>query len=257
MAGKFGNLTKDKFGFAIPVTDPPFDRPPYYYRDIELMFFAFETDENAAVSWVPEGLQLSDSPPVAFVIYTNYRFSTLGPYTETILGFNTIWEGEPRAYCSNLFVSNEVGMIAGREIYGFPKLLANITWKREHESIIAYTERPEGKRIVTSQMRCRDNLRPENFPLSKLISLKVIPGAEEGADFAVAQLVETDFQCKPVIGSDGRAELFSGPGNVTFDSPSEVDPWYRIPVKKMLQCVYGRFNCFLPAGRIIKDYLKK
>ena len=37
MPGTPGRLTPDRFGFSMPPSDPPFDKPPYYYRGIEMM----------------------------------------------------------------------------------------------------------------------------------------------------------------------------------------------------------------------------
>ena len=34
MPGTPGRLSPDRFGFSMPVTDPPFDRPPYYYLSL-------------------------------------------------------------------------------------------------------------------------------------------------------------------------------------------------------------------------------
>lgn len=146
MPGVPGRLTPDRFGFSMPVTDPPFDRPPYYYRGIEVMAFAYETDDEAAAEIVPEGLVMAQSPAIAQLIFTNFHFSTLGAYTEAILGVSCLWEGRPVTYCANLLVTNEVGLIGGREPYGFPKLFGNVEWVKEHEIISAYAERPTGKR---------------------------------------------------------------------------------------------------------------
>jgi acetoacetate decarboxylase len=232
MPGTPGRLSPDRFGFSMPVTDPPFDRPPYYYRGIEVMGFAYETDDDAAAAIVPEGLTIAHSPAIAQLIFTNFHFSTLGAYTEAILGVSCLWEGEPVTYCANLLVTNEVGLIGGREPYGFPKLFGEVEWVKEHEIISAYAERPKGKRICTGVLRPRDILAPEDVASPPLVTLKV----------------------ELIVGSDGRGEGFSGPGNVTFDSPSAVDPWHRMPVRRMVAASWGRYNFVLPYGRVIKRY---
>jgi acetoacetate decarboxylase len=82
----------------------------------------------------------------------------------------------------------------------------------------------------------------------------VIPSPEEGAPPEVCELVLTPLKFELIVGSDGRGEGFSGPGNVTFDSPSAVDPWCRLPVRQMLAATWGRYNFVLPYGRVIKRY---
>jgi acetoacetate decarboxylase len=247
-----GKLKPKNFGFAMPVTMPPFDPPPYYYRDIELLGFAYETEDEAAAAIVPEGLTLADSPAVAQLLFPNFHFSTLGAYKEVIIGINCLWEKQPVTYTAGLLVTNEVGLIGGREPYGFPKIFANIEWSKERNLICAWAERPTGKRICTGVLRPRDNLQPTET--NPLVTLKVIPSPEEGAPPEVCELVLVHVKFELIVGSDGRGEGFSGPGNVTYDSPSVVDSYFRLPVKRDLGGSWGRYNFVLPCGKVIKRY---
>ena len=88
--GKAGRLTKDKFGFSMPVDAPLFCKPPIYYKNVESMSFVYETDEEAAADILPEGLELT-SPATASILFIKYPFSTLGPYEEAILGIACTW----------------------------------------------------------------------------------------------------------------------------------------------------------------------
>jgi len=249
-----GKLKPENFGFSMPVTMPPFDAPPYYYRGIEMLAFVYETDEEAAAAVLPEGLTLADSPAVAQLLFPNFHFSTLGAYKEVILGLNALWEGQPVTYCVGLLVTNEVGLIGGREPYGFPKLFANIEWSKERNLISAWAERPTGKRICTGVLRPRDILKPEDVASNPLVTLKVIPSPEEGAPPEVCELVMTPISFELITGADGKGEGFVGPGNATFDSPSAVDGYFRLPVKKMIASSWGRYNFVLPHGKVIKRY---
>ena len=64
-----------------------------------------------------------------------------------------LWEGEPVTYCSNLLVTNEVGLIGGREPYGFPKLFGNVEWVKEHE-IISRLRRAPGAASASAPACC-------------------------------------------------------------------------------------------------------
>lgn len=57
-----------------------------------------------------------------------------------------------------------------------------------------------------------------------------------------------------IVGADGTAEGFSGPGSVTFDSPSVIDSWSRLPVNNMVAASWGYYNMVLPHGEVIKRY---
>lgn len=252
--GVEGKLQPQSFGFSMPVANPPFDHPPYYYRGVEMMAFAYETDDAAAAAIVPEGLRIANSPAIAQLIFPHFHFSTLGAYKEVILGLSCLWEGQPVTYCAALLVTNEVGLIGGREPYGFPKLFGNIEWSKENNIISAYAERPKGKRICTGVIRPRDILSQDDVQTPPLVTLKVIPSPEEGAPPEVCELVRTPVDFELIVGTDGKGEGFSGPGNVTFDSPSVIDSWSRLPVRHMLAASWGYYNMVLPYGEIIKRY---
>ncbi len=57
-----------------------------------------------------------------------------------------------------------------------------------------------------------------------------------------------------VTGSDGKLEAFTGPGNVTFDSDSVLNPCFKLPVQKMVRSSWGYYNFTLPFGKVLKRY---
>jgi acetoacetate decarboxylase len=255
--GKMGKLTADQFGASMPVTAPAVQSPPYYYRNMEMMFITYKTDPEAALDILPEGLELTE-PATATIIFAHYHFSTFGPYHEAILGIKCSFEGQPMTYVPNLFVDQEAPLIGGREIWGYPKKLGLIEITQQSEQYMGIIERPKGNRIATGIMRTVDNVPADDFTMLPIVSLKVIPDAEdrgENAGPALAQLVSCDFDVKPIIATDGLTELWKGPGSLVYDSPSINDPWYKLAVEEVDNCLYGFFNGYLPYGKIIKDYL--
>ena len=41
--GMRGRLTKEQFAFTMPVDAPLYQRPPFYYKDVQLALFEYET----------------------------------------------------------------------------------------------------------------------------------------------------------------------------------------------------------------------
>jgi len=243
---KAGRLTKDKFGYSMPVDAPFFCSPPIYYRNAESINFTYETDEEAASEILPEGLELT-SPPVATVLFLSYPFSTLGTYDEAILGLACTWQGSPRFYIAHIVVNSDVPLAAGREIWGYPKKFADITFNKERDLILGSMERPQGSRICTGIIRPELPLELVSAEPVPALSLKVIPGAEEGAEPSVMELIEVPPQSTTI-------EAWQGTGSLQFDSPSSLDPWHKIEVRKMLTAVYRRYDQVLDYGRVIKRY---
>lgn len=254
MAGLWGKLTKEKFGYTMPVTDPIIDEPPYYYRNAERMAFEFETDDEIAAQLLPEGLQLASSPARGTLVVAHYPYSTVGAYNEVVLVLHVLWEGEPHAYLVHIFVDSEVAMLGGREIYGTPKVLADIEIIKSEASITAYVEKPKGNRIISATMRPAKNLPKEQFGNAPIINLKVIPNVEKGKEDEpeLAQLVRYTHNGTPVVGTDGTAEFYSGPGKISFDSG--IHMLSNIPVNKIVNCTYGRIDSVLDWGKVIKKY---
>jgi acetoacetate decarboxylase len=250
---KYGQLTESQFGFSMPVTSPAVQSPPFYYRNMEMIIVEYRTDEEAALSLLPEGLELIE-PATASVSFGKYPFTTFGPYNEAILGIACKWQGEAMTYLPNLFVSQEPPLIAGREIWGYAKKLAHIDVVQEREEFMGIIERPKGNRLATAVMRTVHNVPADGFDFPQIVSLKVIPDAEESEVPALVQLVSCDFRVSPVVGTDGIAEVWSGPGSLVYNSPTDADPWHKLSVEEVISCTYGSFNAHLPYGKIIKTY---
>ena len=219
------------------------------------MYIAYETDYESAAQMLPEPLEFADDPPVAGIMMGDYTWSNLGVYREAILLFNVTYNGKKFLYIPNLFVTQEVPLIAGREIWGYAKKLADMEFKTERNQIISWVERPAGNRIVTAMVSPEVNLKLEDWENTDILSLKKIPSAEEGKGPDVCQLVGCEFKLTPLVGSDGNAELWRCKGSITYGSQSNDDAWHRASVVKILDSIYGWFNIHLPYGYIVHDYL--
>jgi acetoacetate decarboxylase len=249
-----GQLTLDQYGATMPVTGEAVQKPPYYYRNMEMMFITYRTDEDAALAWLPDALEL-DEPALATVIVAYYGFSTFGTYNEAMLSIRARMNGEVVSYYPALFTDNEAPLIGGREIWGFAKKLAKVEVRYESEVMMGLVERPTGNRLLTATMRNVTPVATEDFQLTPSISLKLFPCATESDRPALAQLIRSELELVPHLGSNGLPDIWTGPGSVHYDSPSEIDPWYRLPVKEVVGCYSGRFDARLGHGKIAKDLL--
>src|SRR5262245_15589684 len=82
-----GQLTKDKFGYSIPVDAPLYTPFPLYYEDVCILLFPYLTDAAAAAALVPSQFQLVTADPegklaIAQVVFASYPFSNIGGYNE-------------------------------------------------------------------------------------------------------------------------------------------------------------------------------
>jgi len=250
-----GALTPDRFGYTGPVSAPNVETPPHYFRDTEMVIFEYETSTEAAAAVVPEGLFVAHEPAHALLWFANFHFSTLGSYREAMLAIPCLWEGRRVLYCPYMIVTGDVGLIAGREIWGAPKLHGDIGWVAANSVVACQVERPAGViRIASGVIRPRDLQEPSGSAGPPLVFLKMIPSPEQGAPPEVCELVEVAIDSTVRVASDGRPELFSGPGNVHYDARSVADPWAAIPVHRMIRSTYGRYDSVLRHGRVLHRY---
>lgn len=240
---KTGRLTLEKMGYSMPVDSPAYQAPPYHYRNAQAIAVKFETDLDAALEALPAPLQLIE-PATANLSFYWYPFTTFGPYHEVILRLYAQHEGKPLTYVQQIFVDTEPPMLAGREIWGFPKKLATIGLTRDRDMILGTLERPAGVRLASVIVRPERSI--SNLPSSgPTTGLRVIPAADVGATRpAVAELVAADTE-------HTIREAWEGTGSISFPDRSALDPVDRFPVKRILKATYMEYDIMLPVGRVI------
>lgn len=242
MASK-GRLSLDKLGYSMPPDAPAFPAPPYHYRNAQAVSIRFETDPEAALEILPEPLELRE-PASANLSFYWYPFTTFGPYHEAILRLYAQHEGNPLTYIAQIFVDTEPPLLAGREVWGYPKKLARIGFERDRDMVVGTLDRPAGVRLATAIMRPEQPAGPlgSNGPTT---GLRIIPSANPGERrAALAELIAADTE-------HTIREAWEGPGSISFPDHSALDPVDRFPVRRILKAIYMEYDILLPAGRVI------
>jgi acetoacetate decarboxylase len=248
---KNGKFKPSNWGRFMPAHSPQSEQGPWLYRNTEMVMVEFPTDEAAALAVLPSELELLE-PATAFMVIETNHWTTLGPYSEVYVGILCTYKGVVYGYVPGVYVTGENSQILGREVYGFGK-------KRPHRiELIQHTDgvveavmdvRPND-RALRATMRPAHNQPAEAVSALPLICLKIIPDVAGGPKPALAQLTSVLFKANPVMGSDGKAEVYSGPGSIEFDAPSDV----RFPVTGPAKFTYAHFHADLPYGSVLKTY---
>jgi acetoacetate decarboxylase len=245
---KHGRLNLRNAGYSMPADAAAYQSPPFYYRGTRAISVAFETDLEAALEALPAPLEMSD-PATAILSFYEYPWTTFGPYNEAILSLLVTHKGRPMNYIMHIAVTTEPPMLAGREIWGFPKKLAQIEFKDDRDMICGTLERPAGIRLASAIVRPE---RPADNGHSAApappVSMRLIPSPEENGRPSCAELIETTANVKVI-------EAWTGVGSVAFAEGSRLDPWNRLPVKRVLQASYVLSEMTLGFGKVI-DHLE-
>lgn len=228
-----GQLTKDRFGYSLPVDSPLYAPFPVYYEGVRILLFPYLTDAAAAAALLPSQFELVTADPdgkmaVAQVVFATYPFSNIGAYNEVAQTLMVTYKGTPGAYAVRLHVTNDQAMAAGREIGGFPKRLGNISFV-EGTSCLSTLTTPDGLPLCSGEL---DPLQPvqgssEGARPATFFSLRLIPNPANPAQPSVCQLIQTVWDLY-----DGT--LWSGRGQLHFTGASALNPYHALPILKLL-----------------------
>lgn len=242
-----GKLSPGKMGMTMPVNAPGFvDKPPFW-RGVNSYTFNYETDPDAAAALVPEGLNIPE-PVTACLIFNNFEWSTGGPYFELLQGINVRFGKEACVYFPQLAVSETVPLMAGREIYGFPKKVGYLEFVRQDDILAMFYERPRGLRIATAVFRQLRPVDPQPPGVSmKGVNLRVITSPEPDKKHSLCELIMAELVMSKV-------EMWVGEGNCSYAGISELDPWHHLPIVKHLDCSLLKCDATLGSARILKRW---
>ena len=159
-----------------------------------------------------------------------------------------IYKDEPFSYLTHLILDSNVPILVGREIYGLPKKMGRVEFTQEGGIFAGFAERPEGIRICSGVFQFD---APLDSPLDgtplRFLGLRVTPSPEKGEDHSHLELIQTD-------GVFSNIELWAGTGSCTLPEESVFDPWYKLPVRQMLETTYMQRDLILGEGRVVERF---
>lgn len=234
-----GQLTKDQFGYSMPVDSPLYTPFPLYYEDIRILMFPYLTDATAAAALVPSQFDLIPADPqgqfaIAEVVFARYPFSNIGAYNEVAQVVAVSYKGQPGSYAVRLHVTSDQAMAAGREIGGFPKKLGHIAFD-EGDVLVSSLESPKGLRICSGELAPTQPVMdtaasppaPKTTQPLVFFSLRVMPNPEDFGTPSICQIIQTEWVLE-------RGRFWSGRGALHFTGASGLNPYHALPVLKLM-----------------------
>lgn len=223
--GISGKLTKEQFGYSVPVNAPLYNPFPVYYRDARVLSIDYETDLDAALALLPIQLEIEEVPVVT-AIFADYPWSTVGSYKEVAQVIKCKYQGRDVVYAVHFHVTTDSAMSAGREIAGFPKKIGDIEFA-VNETYASYLERPTGVRICSANFTPMQQI-PVPLPAKKeYVSLRVMPNPKDASNPSLRELIGTEWVLGPGM-------IWGGAGECHLTGASSQDPYHQLPIKKIL-----------------------
>ena len=114
--------------FSIPVAAPSYPPPPYEFRRARQSWVVYEADPSNFVDLLPSGVRPDSDPAVCAAWACHYPESSFGPYLEAYVVVR-VQVGKERFWYQPIIVTDaETPLAAGRELWGYGKKLARLTW---------------------------------------------------------------------------------------------------------------------------------
>jgi acetoacetate decarboxylase len=118
--------------FAMPLTSPSYPLGPYRFYNREYVIVTYRTDMEALRAVVPEPLEIAE-PHVKYEFIRMPDSTGFGDYTESGQVIPVRFKGEDGVFVHSMYLDDDSPISGGREIWGFPKKLANPKISHEGE----------------------------------------------------------------------------------------------------------------------------
>ncbi|MEJ8858759.1 acetoacetate decarboxylase [Variovorax robiniae] len=239
--------------FAMPATSPAFPPGPYRFMQREFVVITYRTDMDALRAVVPEPLEVTE-PLVKYEFIRMPDSTGFGDYTESgqviPVQLRTAKGLEQGNYTHAMYLNDHPPIAGGRELWGFPKKLANPTLDYETDTIVGTLD--YGKVRVASATMGFKHRAVESGPLLAALAqpnflLKIIPhvdGTPRICELVRYHMVDIDLK-----------GAWTGPAALELH-PHALAPVAALPVLEVVSATHYIADMTLQLGTVEFDYLK-
>lgn len=243
-------LITNEFNMPAPRWIRSYPAGPYRFSNREFFIITYETDPDLLQAVLPPGLELLE-PVIKFEFIRMPDSTGFGNYTESGQIIPVRYKGEEGGFTIAMFLDDYSPIAGGREIWGYPKKLANPKLFVESDTLIGLLDYGS-IRIATGTMGYKYYQGDEKAVLASLkkpvFLLKNIPGVDGKPE--INQLTRTYMTDITVKGA------WTGPGTLELH-PHALAPVAEFPVIKVKSALHFITDLTLPYGEVVEDYLKK
>ena len=238
-----------KTAFAMPLTAPTFPRGPYRFVDREYMIVTYRTDLAALRAVVPEPLEIVGEPLVKYEFIRMPDSTGFGNYTESGQVIPVSYKGKPGGFVHSMYLDDDAPIAGGREIWGFPKKLAQPSLIAEKDVLLGTLDYG-AVRVATGTMGYKHHA----------LDLKKVKAGMAEAGFLLKIIPHVD--CSPRICELVRYRLEDVTVKGAWSGPAALElfehalaPVSKLPVREVVSGVHILADLTLGLGEVVHDYL--
>jgi acetoacetate decarboxylase len=238
-----------KMAFGMPLTSPSFTRGPYRYVNREYLSITYRTDPAAIERILPEPLKAPD-PVVKFQFIKMPDSTGFGEYRAAGQVIPVTFEGRRGNFCHALYLNAEAALAGGREIWGFPEKLGNVSFQVETDTLLGTLD--YGRlRLATGTMgykyKSRDGDEMAREFAEPNFLLKIVPHVD--CTPRIIELVQYHFEDVAIHGA------WTGPAGLSLSSHA-LAPVSGLPMLGIESSVHFVGDMTLGMGSVVHDYMK-
>ena len=178
--------------YTVPAAAPLYPPPPYTYRDCPLLVVPFVAGPGVVRRLVPPPLE-PNPDDIAYIAVGHLHNDRLGSTHEAFVVVPSSDGTRNGNFAVFLYLENDACVTSGREIWGWPKKLAEIAFRDDDAGVAASVCRGGTTLIEAGLADCED-APPDELALSPVwFNHKIIPSVVEGAPPDVSQVTATTF----------------------------------------------------------------
>jgi len=234
--------------FAMPLTSPAFPPGPYRFVHREFLVITYETDMDALRAVVPEPLVVSE-PIVKYEFIRMPDSTGFGDYTESGQVIPVSFEGAKGGYVHAMYLNDHPPIAGGRELWGFPKKLAEPTLRVDVDTLVGTLDY-RSVRVASATMGFKHRSVPAEGVLASLAApnflLKIIPHVDGTP--RICELVRYYTTNVQLHGA------WTGPGALELHAHA-LAPVADLPVKRVISAMHFIADLTLDLGEVVYDYL--
>jgi acetoacetate decarboxylase len=236
--------------FAMPLTSPAYPIGPYRFYHREFLIITYRTDPQKLRALVPEPLKVEE-PLVKFEFIRMPDSTGFGDYSECGQVVPISFQGRKGGYTHCMFLNDHPPIAGGRELWGFPKKLAEPTLKTEIDTLVGTLDYGP-QRIAIGTMGYKHKQADLAAVKASLAApnflLKIMPHVDGTP--RICELVEyhlTDVDLKG---------CWTGPAQLTLFSHA-LAPLAELPVLEVVSGMHIIADLTLGLGKVVHDYLAR
>jgi acetoacetate decarboxylase len=234
--------------YAMPLHRPSYPPGPYRFYDREYIIITYRTDMNRLRELVPEPLEVPE-PLVKYEFIRMPASTGFGDYTESGQVIPVRFNGKPGSYVHAMYLDDDAPIAGGREIWGFPKKLANPKLIHEGDVIVG-TLHYGSSLCATASMGYKHTILDAAPVTQSLLEpgflLKIIPHVD--GSVRICELVRYFMEDVHVKGA------WSGPAALDLRAHVSCNV-ADLPVREIVSATHLIADLTLGLGEVVHDYL--